>query len=323
MAGMRPTGGLHLGHLLGVLSQWEAYCDTSDAYFMIADLHAYTTGFENPQNIRDARNEMVAVWLAANVDPKKSTIYLQSAVPEISEVHTLLSMITPVSWLERVPTWKGQIEELGAHVATYGFLGYPLLQLADIVTMRGQYVPVGKDQVAHLEFGREVARRFNHLYGNGDDILVEPQPTLTEFAEVPGTDGRKMSKSYNNFIAIADDEETTAKKIKTMYTDPEKLRKNDPGRPEVCPVFSLWKFAGPERLETIAAGCRSGELGCVADKTAFAEALNEKLRPVREKYAMYASDPAQVEKIIDEGTTRAREVAAKVLADMKRAMKLI
>src|SRR5579862_7768548 len=159
MAGMRPTGGLHLGHLLGVLSQWEAYCETADAYFMIADLHAYTTGFEDPQNIRDARNEMVAVWLAANVDPKKSTIYLQSAVPEISEVHTLLSMITPVSWLERVPTWKGQIEELGAHVATYGFLGYPLLQLADIVTMRGQYVPVGKDQVAHLEFGREVARR--------------------------------------------------------------------------------------------------------------------------------------------------------------------
>jgi tryptophanyl-tRNA synthetase len=266
---------------------------------------------------------MVAVWLAAGVDPKKSTIYLQSAVPEISEVHTLLSMITPVSWLERVPTWKGQIEELGSHVATYGFLGYPLLQVADIVTMRGQLVPVGRDQVAHLEFGREVVRRFNHLYGNDTEILVEPQPTLTEFAEVPGTDGRKMSKSYNNFIAIADDEETTAKKIKTMYTDPAKVRKNDPGHPEVCPVFALWKFAGPERLEAVAAGCRSGELGCVADKTAFTEALNEKLRPVREKYAMYASDPAQVEAIIDEGTARAREVASNVLADMKRAMKLI
>lgn len=323
MAGMRPTGGLHLGHFLGVLSQWKDYCDTADAYFLIADLHAYTTSFDDPQKIRDARNEMVACWLAAGVDPKKSTIYLQSAIPEITELHTLLSMIVPVSWLERVPTWKGQIEELGSHVATYGFLGYPLLQVSDIVTMRGQLVPVGRDQVAHIEFAREVVRRFNHLYGGGEEILLEPQPTLTEFAEVPGTDGRKMSKSYNNFIAIADDEETTNKKIKTMFTDPQKLRKNDPGRPEVCPVFTLWKYAGPERLETIAAGCRSGELGCVADKTAFAEALNEKLRPTREKYAMYMSDQAQVEAIIAEGSERAREVASGVVAQVKRAMKLL
>jgi len=323
MSGMRPTGGLHLGHLVGVLSQWSAYCETADAYFEVADLHAYTTGYENPQVIRDARNEMVAVWLAAGVDPKKSTIFLQSAVPQISELHTLLSMIVPVSWLERVPTWKGQIEELGSHVATYGFLGYPLLQLCDIAVVRGERVPVGRDQVAHLEFGREVVRRFNHLYGDGAEILVEPQPTLTEFAEVPGTDGRKMSKSYENTIAIGDDEETTVKKVRSMITDPQKVRRGDPGRPEVCPVFSLWKFVNPLKLDGIAAECRSGALGCVADKSDFAEQLNIYLRPVRERFAHYRSDPAQVEAIIEEGSARVREVAGELLHDVKRAMRLL
>lgn len=322
MSGMRPTGGLHLGHLVGVLSQWSAYCETADPYFEIADLHAYTTGFNDPQAIRDARNEMVAVWLAAGVDPKKSTIFLQSAVPEIAELHTLLSMITPVSWLERVPTYKGQIDALGQEIATYGFLGYPLLQICDIAIVRGQAVPVGRDQVAHLEFGREVVRRFNYLYGNGEEILVEPQPTLTEFAEVPGTDGRKMSKSYDNTIAIGDDEETTTKKVRSMITDPQKVRRGDPGRPEVCPVFSLWKFVNPLKLDGIAAECRSGALGCVADKTDFAEQLNAYLRPVREKYRLYRSDPAQVEAIVAEGTARTREEAAVVMRDVRRAMKL-
>src|SRR5579862_2521859 len=212
MSGMRPTGGLHLGHLLGVLTQWVNYCDTADAYFEIADLHAFTTEFDDPAKIRDARNEMVAVWLAAGVDPEKATLFLQSAVPEISELHVLLSMITPISWLERVPTFKGQIEALGQDIATYGFLGYPLLQLCDVAIVRGEYVPVGRDQQAHLEFGREVIRRFNHLYGDGRDVLVEPQATLSEFPEVPGIDGRKMSKSYGNAIFIADDEAATEKK---------------------------------------------------------------------------------------------------------------
>jgi tryptophanyl-tRNA synthetase len=323
MSGMRPTGGLHLGHLVGVLTQWAAYCDTADAYFEIADLHAYTTGFEDPGAIRAARNEMVAVWLAAGVDPRKSTIFLQSAVPEIAELHTLLSMITPVSWLERVPTYKGQIDALGSEIATYGFLGYPLLQLCDIAIVRGERVPVGRDQVAHLELGREVVRRFNFLYGDGEDVLVEPHPTLTEFAEVPGTDGRKMSKSYDNAILIADDEETTTKKVRSYFTDPQKLRRNDPGRPEICPIFALWKFVNPLKLDGIAAECRSGTLGCVADKSDFAERLNAYLRPVREKLAIYREDPAQVERIIDDGTARTREVAAGVLADVKRAMKLL
>jgi len=322
MSGMRPTGDLHLGHLVGVLTQWANFCDTADAFFEIADLHAYTTDFDDPAKIRAAREEMVAVWLAAGVDPKRATIFLQSGVPEIGELFVLLSMITPVSWLERVPTYKGQIEALGQQIATYGFLGYPLLQLCDIAIVRGQYVPVGRDQVAHLELGRELVRRFNHLYGDGNDILVEPQPTLSEFPEVPGTDGRKMSKSYDNAILIADDEDTTTRKVRSMITDPQKVRRGDPGRPEICPVFALWRFVNPLRLDGIAAECRSGALGCVQDKGDFAEQLNAYLRPVRERYAAYRSDPSEVQRIIADGTARTREIASGVISDVKRAMRL-
>lgn len=322
MSGMRPTGELHLGHLVGVLTQWARYSETADAFFEIADLHAYTTDFEDPAKIRGARNAMVAAWLAAGVDPEKSTIFLQSGVPEICELETLLGMITPVSWLERVPTYKGQIEALGQKIATYGFLGYPLLQLCDIAIFRGEYVPVGRDQVAHLEFGREVVRRFNYIYGEGREVLIEPQPTLSDFPEVPGTDGRKMSKSYDNAILIGDDEETTTKKVRGMITDPQKVRRGDPGRPEICPLFALWRFVDPLKVDGIAAECRSGALGCVQDKTDFAEQLNAYLRPVRERYVTYRNDPALVGRIIADGTERAREIAADVLADVKRAMKL-
>jgi tryptophanyl-tRNA synthetase len=322
MSGMRPTGDLHLGHLVGVLTQWANFCESADPFFEIADLHAYTTGFDDPAKIRAAREEMVAVWLAAGVDPTRATIFLQSGVPEIGELCVLLAMITPVSWLERVPTYKGQIEAFGQQIATYGFLGYPLLQLCDIAIVRGRYVPVGRDQVAHLELGREVVRRFNHLYGDGSDILVEPQPTLSEFPDVPGTDGRKMSKSYNNAIFIADDEDTTTRKVRSMVTDPQKVRRGDPGRPEICPVFALWRFVNPLRLEGIAAECRSGALGCVQDKSDFAEQLNAYLRPIRERYAAYRSNPGEVRRIIAEGTARTREIAAHVLSDVKRAMRL-
>jgi tryptophanyl-tRNA synthetase len=322
MAGMRPSGQVHLGHLVGVLTQWANYSDTADAFFEIADLHAYTTDFEDPAKIRGARDEMVAAWLAAGVDPEKSTIFLQSGVPEISELQALLAMITPISWLERVPTYKGQIEALGQKIATYGFLGYPLLQLCDIASFRGEFVPVGRDQVAHLELGREIVRRFNYLYGDGREVLVEPQATLSEFPEVPGTDGRKMSKSYDNAIYIGDDEETTTRKVRAMVTDPLKIRRGDPGRPEICPVFALWRFVNPLKVDGIAAACRSGALGCVQDKTDFAEQLNEYLRPVRERYAVYRDDPALVERIVADGTARARGIAAGVLADVKRAMKL-
>jgi tryptophanyl-tRNA synthetase len=322
MSGMRPTGGLHLGHLVGVLTQWAKYCDSAEAFFEIADLHAYTTEFADPAKIRDARNEMVSVWLAAGVDPNKATIYLQSGVPEISELHVILSMITPVSWLERVPTYKGQIEALGQEIATYGFLGYPLLQLCDVAAMRGEFVPVGRDQQAHLEFGREVVRRFNYLYGGGEPILVEPQATFSDFPEVPGTDGRKMSKSYDNAILIGDTEDETTKKVRSMITDPQKIRRGDPGRPEICPLFALWHFVNPSIVGGVAAECRSGVLGCVADKTNFAEQLNAYLRPMRERYNAYRNDPTLVERIIEEGTGRARAIAADVLAGVKHAMKL-
>ncbi|MBV9699205.1 MAG: tryptophan--tRNA ligase [Candidatus Eremiobacteraeota bacterium] len=323
LSGMRPTGPLHLGHLVGVLTQWARYSETAEAFFEIADLHAYTTEFEDPAKIRDARNAMVAAWLAAGVDPNRSTIFLQSGVPEIGELHALLSMITPVSWLERVPTYKGQIDALGQRIATYGFLGYPLLQLCDIAIVRGQYVPVGRDQLAHLELGREIVRRFNHLYGDGAEILIEPQPTLSEFSEVPGIDGRKMSKSYDNAILIADDEAITTKKVRSMVTDPLKVRRGDPGRPEICPVFALWRFVNPLRVDGIASECRSGALGCVQDKSDFAEQLNAFLRPIRERYAGYMRDPARIEQIVADGTARTRDIGARVLADVKRAMRLI
>src|SRR5579871_653274 len=323
MAGMRPSGQVHLGHLVGVLTQWANYCETADAFFEIADLHAYTTDFDDPAKVRGARNEMVAAWLAAGVDPERSTIFLQSGVPEIGELQTLLAMIVPLSWLERVPTFKGQIEALGQKIATYGFLGYPLLQLCDIAIFRGEYVPVGRDQVAHLEFGREVVRRFNYLYGDGREILTEPQPTLSEFPEVPGTDGRKMSKSYDNAIFIGDDEATTTQKVRGMLTDPQKVRRGDPGRPEICPLFALWRFVNPLKVDGVAAECRSGALGCVQDKTDFAEQLNAYLRPVRERYRAYHDDPASVAGVIAQGTERTREIASGVLADVKRAMKLI
>ena len=324
MSGMRPTGRLHIGHYFGVLTQWVKYCQTADAFFEIADLHAYTTGFADPQAIRDARNEMVIDWLAAGVDPKTSTFYLQSAIPEISELQVLLGMITPVSWLERVPTYKGQIEALGSEIATYGFLGYPLLMLCDVAIFRGEEVPVGRDQVAHLEFGREVVRRFNYLYGEGEQILVEPKATIVEdAAEVPGTDGRKMSKSYNNTILLADDEEATTKKVRSMVTDPQKIRRNDPGNPDICSVFSLWKLAKPQHVPLVDRDCRSGALGCVQDKGDLAEALNAYLKPIRERRAMYAGDVAQVERIIEEGTVRAREVAVETMTDVRRAMRLL
>jgi tryptophanyl-tRNA synthetase len=314
---MRPTGRLHLGHLVGALRQWVAFSRDFEAYFEIADLHALTTAYEDPTGLGQLRDEMVLDWLAAGVDPAQATIFQQSLVPEISELQVLLGMIVPVAWLQRVPTYKDQIAALGPHIATYGFFGYPLLQLCDIAAFRADTVPVGKDQVAHLEFGREVVRRFNHLYG---PTLVEPQPTLSAFPDVPGTDGRKMSKSYGNAIEIADDEAATTKKVRSMITDPLKIRRNDPGRPEICPVFSLHKLANADRVEAIDRDCRSGALGCVACKGELADNLNAMLRPVRERRAEL--DATRVAAIVSEGSERARGVASQTIADVKSAMKL-
>jgi tryptophanyl-tRNA synthetase len=317
MSGMRPTGRLHIGHLFGALSQWVEFSKNDDVFFEVADLHALTTAYERTETLRDNVREIVLDWLAAGVDPERSTIYVQSHVPEISELHLLLSMIVPISWLERVPTFKDQIAALGPEIATYGFLGYPLMQVCDIAIMRANTVPVGKDQVSHLELGREIVRRFNRLYA---PVLVEPQPTLSEFPDVPGTDGRKMSKSYNNQIDIADDEATTTKKVRSMITDPQKVRRHDPGNPDICPVFSLHRVVNAARVPWIDENCRTGALGCVDCKAEAAERLNAFMAPVRERRA--AIDPAGVEAILEDGGMRARAVARDTLADVKSAMNL-
>ena len=317
MSGTRPTGRLHIGHLVGALSQWAAFSRTDEAFFEVADLHALTTSFENTGAIEGNVTELVLDLLAAGVDPARSALYLQSRIPQIAEMHLLLSMIVPVSWLQRVPTYKDQIAALGGDVATYGFLGYPLMQLVDIAIVRADTVPVGKDQLSHLEFGREVVRRFNFLYG---PTLVEPQATLSDFPDVPGTDGRKMSKSYGNTIDIADDERTTTKKVRAMVTDPLKIRRHDPGRPEICPVFKLHEIVNVPRVPAIAAECRSGALGCVDCKTECAEALDLYMRPVRERRA--AIDPAGVARILDDGEERVRAIASQTIASVKDAMKI-
>lgn len=316
---MRPTGQLHLGHLFGTLLLWvEAQAD-SDAFFEIADLHALTTRYAEPLLIRAMSRELLLDWLAAGVDPARATLFLQSAVPEISELQCLLSMIVPVAWLQRVPTYKEQITALGPGVATYGFLGYPLLQISDIAVFRAEIVPVGKDQVSHLEFGREVVRRFNALYG---EVLVEPRARLSDFPNVPGIDGRKMSKSYDNAISLADDTETTTKRVRSMLTDPLKIRRNDPGRPEICPVYKLQTMVNAPRVEPIGAECRSGALGCVACKTELAEALNVHLAPLRDRRSRLAADPERLDGILAEGNERAREVTSQTLTEVRKAMRL-
>ena len=317
MSGARPTGRLHIGHLVGALAPWAAYSRTDETYFEVADLHALTTGFDKTESIETNVRELVLDWLAVGIDADRSVLYLQSRVPQIAELHLLLSMIVPVAWLQRIPTYKDQIAALGGEIATYGFLGYPLMQLCDIAIVRATTVPVGKDQLSHLEFAREVVRRFNHLYG---DVLVEPQATLSDFPDVPGTDGRKMSKSYGNAIDIADDEATTTKKVRSMVTDPLKIRRNDPGRPEICPVFKLHTIFDAGRADAIATGCRAGTLGCVDCKMELAGALNARLKPVRERRA--AIDPQAIPQILEAGAERARDVAATTIADVKTAMRI-
>jgi tryptophanyl-tRNA synthetase len=319
MAGMRPTGDLHVGHLLGALDNFVALSRCHDCFFEVADLHALTTKFERSGEIAADIRSMVTGWIAAGLEPETCTMYVQSRVPEISELYVLLSMIVPVSWLERVPTYKDQLNALGNAIATHGFLGYPVLQTVDIAIMKGQGVPVGQDQLPHLELSREIVRRFNHLYGN---ILVEPEAILSETPYVPGTDNRKMSKSYNNSILLADSPEETTAKIKSMYTDPTKIRKTDPGHPETCPLFFFQQSYNADGAPEIARRCRAGELGCVEDKADMARRLNIALAPIRERLRELASRPNQVDEILLEGTKRARAVAQTTLAEVKSAMGL-
>jgi len=391
LSGMRPTGALHLGHYHGVLKNWVRLQAEYPCLFFVADWHALTTDYEKPGVLQDVGTDMVIDWLAAGVDPNQAILFVQSLVPEHAELHLLLSMITPVGWLERVPTYKDQQEKLADRdLSTYGFLGYPLLQAADILIYRSRYVPVGEDQAPHIEFSRELARRFNHLYGrepgyedkakaavkkmgskkarlfndlrtkfleNGDGeafkraqallheqqnqprgererlygwlegsgkkILVEPEVLLTEASKLTGLDGQKMSKSYNNTIALRDEPEVVTKKVKTMPTDPARVKRTDPGTPEKCPVWPLHLvYSDDERRKWVRKGCTTAVIGCLECKQPVIEAIIAELKPMRERAQTYLDDPTLVKNILADGNDKARKLATETMHDVREAMGL-
>ncbi len=322
LSGMRPTGRLHLGHLFGALDNWKNLQEEYDCFFFIADWHALTTDYADPSQIKAYTVEVVLDWLAAGLDPRKATFFVQSRLPEHAELHLLFSMFTPLAWLERVPTYKEQREQItDKDLGTYGFLGYPLLQAADILIYKAHYVPVGVDQVPHVELTREVARRFNFLYR---PVLVEPEALLTEFPKIPGTDGRKMSKSYDNAIFLSDSPEEIIAKIKPMVTDPARKRRNDPGNPEVCPVYDLHKVFTPkaERDSYVVPGCTTAGIGCLDCKEALLKHMLPVLTPISERRAELARDPATVLDILEDGTSRAKKVASETLSETKAAIQI-
>ncbi|MBD3232128.1 MAG: tryptophan--tRNA ligase [candidate division Zixibacteria bacterium] len=316
LSGMQPTGQLHLGNYEGALKNWVSLQNDYEMYCCIVDWHALTSDFEDIGRMKERIIQMAIDYLAAGLDPEKSVIFVQSEVKAHAELHLLFSMITPISWLERVPSYKDKAKELG--LDSYGFLGYPLLQAADILVYKADAVPVGQDQLPHIELTREVARRFNHLYG---EVFPEPEALLTKFPALPGTDGRKMSKSYDNDIRIADSEDETAAKIKKMFTDPQKLRKGDPGRPEICPVYGLHQIY-TEGHEDILEPCRTGKLGCVEDKKRLIENLNETLRPIRQKRIELEKDHDFVIDVLKDGASRAIQRTTPVIEEVRKAMNL-
>jgi len=319
LSGMRPTGNLHLGHLFGAIDNWRQLQDEFECFYMVADWHALTTAYKDPSEIKGLIHELVIDYLAGGVDPEKCTFYVQSDVPEIAQLHLLLSMIVPVGWLERSPTYKDQIVQLGGDVATYGFLGYPVLQTCDVVMFKAEAVPVGQDQVAHLELCREIVRRFNGLYR---PVFPEPQPRLTRFAAVPGLDGRKMSKSYDNSILLSDAPEEITRKVRTAITDPQKVYRRDPGRPELCTVYYFHKMFNADGVPEVFEGCHAGTLGCVDCKKKCAAAMAEELAPLQERRRALSEKPEVVEEMLREGARRAREVARQTLDEARDAMGL-
>jgi tryptophanyl-tRNA synthetase len=321
LSGMRPTGALHLGHLTGALDNWVRLQDEYECFYSIVDWHALTTDYATPEGIAGSVLEVATDWLAAGLDPARCTMFVQSLVPEHAELHLLLSMVVPVPWLERVPSYKDQQQQLGEKdLSTYGFLGYPLLQSADIMVYKAAAVPVGEDQAPHIEMTREVVRRFNHFYG---PVFPEPKTLLTATPRTPGTDGRKMSKSYGNAVLLKDEPEAVRAKLKTMVTDPARKRRTDPGDPEVCPVFDLHKaFSTPETREWAAAGCRSAGIGCIECKSRLADHVLERLSGIHQRRAEYAARPDTVWDVLRDGSRRAREVAGATMDDVRQAMKL-
>jgi tryptophanyl-tRNA synthetase len=321
LSGMRPTGALHLGHLTGALDNWVPLQDTYDCFYCIVDWHALTTDYADPSKIRASILEVALDWLAAGLDPARSALFVQSDVKEHAELHLLLSMVVPVPWLERVPSYKEQQQNLqDRDLSTYGFLGYPLLQSADIVVYKADAVPVGEDQAPHIELTREVVRRFNNFYG---PVFPEPQTLLTPTPRTPGTDGRKMSKSYNNAIFLNDPPEAVAAKLKPMVTDPKRVRRSDPGNPDDCPVFDLHKAFSPKASqEWAAAGCRSAGIGCLDCKARLTEHLLERLAGIHARRSELEARPDTVWDMLREGAKRARATAAATLDEVRAAMRI-
>jgi len=313
---MQPTGLLHLGNLEGALANWVGLQDEYEAYFFVADWHALTTLFHHSELIRGYTREVAIDFLAAGLDPDKSAIFVQSDVKEHAELHLLLSMVTPVSWLERVPTYKEKLREIRPEGVSYGLMGYPVLQAADILAYKADAVPVGRDQLPHLELAREIGRRFNYIYGN---TFPDCKALLSEHAEIPGIDGRKMSKSHGNAIYIADSPEETIGKVRSMYTDPAKKLKTDKGHREGCTVFEMLRLFGRPELHE---DCEAGRLGCLDTKLSLAGLINEHLAPIRDRRAHFADNPALVDQILAAGAEKARQVARQTLTEVREAMKL-
>jgi len=313
---MRPTGKLHIGHLEGALRNWRELQKEHECFYFIADWHALTTNYQDPSNVRESIYEMLADWIASGIDPEKSVIFRQSLVKEHAELALLLAMITPLGWLERVPSYKEMRAQLkDRDLSTYGFLGYPVLQTADIIIYRATTVPVGEDQVPHIELTREIVRRFNNYYG---EVFPEPEPLLTKSPRILGTDGRKMSKSYDNAIYLSDTPEEITKKIMPMYTDPQRQRRSDPGDPDICGVYFLHKvYSGEADIESVDAKCRTAGIGCVDCKKLLLPSLLETLAPIREKREELMRKRDYLEDVIREGTKRATEIARETMEEVR------
>ncbi len=323
VSGMRTTGKLHLGNYVGALANWVKMQDQYECSFFLADWHALTTDYADTSKVKENSLEVTLDWLAAGLDPEKCLIFAQSHVPQHAELHLLFSMVTPLGWLERVPTYKEQRENIAdKDLSTYGFLGYPVLQAADILVHKGEVVPVGEDQVAHIELTREIARRFNQFYElKGKTVFPEPQALLTPTPKLPGTDGRKMSKSYGNTIMLTDPEPVVRQKLKTMVTDPARIRRTDKGDPDKCPVGDLHKiFSSKETMAKVYEGCRSAGIGCIECKGWAADALVQILNPLQQRRKKYEENPRLAWDILEAGSAKARGVAGATMDEVREAM---
>lgn len=323
VSGMRPTGKLHIGHYFGALMNWVHLQDQKECYFLVADWHALTSDYENTEKLSENTREMMADWLASGIDPNKATLLLQSQVKEHAELYLILSMFTPLGWLERNPTYKEQQQEIkDKDISNLGFLGYPVMQTADILVYKGAEVPVGKDQVPHLEISREIARRFNHL--TGKQVFPEPKALLTPSSKILGTDGRKMSKSYGNSIFLSDDDKTIETKIKGMVTDPKRIKRQDPGNPDDCSLYPLHEvYSSKTTIEEVRKGCTTAGIGCVDCKKMLLPSLTQKVGEIREKREAWIAKPSKIDEILMEGSKKAQVLAAKTLNEVKDTLHVL